>query len=84
MPGVPRRGGGEAAQQEHEEGREARGVRRHTPSPRPSRRLTCQGSGSGVGAWKGHAWVVRMRGSCAHSSGSRAAFISARVTFMSG
>ena len=36
----------------------------------------------GVGAW-GDAWVVRMSGIWAHSSGSLAFFISSRVTFIS-
>ena len=38
---------------------------------------------AGQGVLKGHARVVRMSGSWAHSSGSLAAFISARVTFIS-
>ena len=38
---------------------------------------------AGQGVLKGHARVVRMSGSGAHSSGSLAAFISARVTFIS-
>ena len=42
-----------------------------------------QGAAGGrVGAW-GDAWVVRMSGIWAHSSGSLAFFISSRVTFIS-